>query len=94
MVATHGDTVGREQYVWSLTKSLFRSLLYPLKTSEKQRVSDVFRGYRKRSVGGMKWVNKIHVFKVNNDDIRNRKAVWKVTNGMKQVQDSFQYSIW
>ena len=42
----------------------------------------------------MKWVNKIHVFKVNNEDIRNRKAAWKVTNGMKQVQDSFQYSIW
>ena len=42
---------------------LFR---YPLKTSENQRFSDVFREYRKTS--GMKWVNSVekHSFLVLN----------------------------
>ena len=31
----------------------------PLKTSENQRFSDVFRGHRKRPVAGTKWVKQI-----------------------------------
>ena len=34
--------------IWSLVSGLF---LYPLKTSQNLWFSDVFRGYRKRSVG-------------------------------------------
>ena len=39
--------------------------LYPLKSSENQRFSYVFMGYRKTS--GMKWVNPRHLEKLGVD---------------------------
>ena len=42
----------------------------------------------------MKWVNKMHVFKVKNEDIKSRKEARKVINSVKQVQDSFPLSNW
>ena len=55
--------------------------LYPLKTFFKE-------------TSGMKWVNKMHVFKVKNEDIKSRKEARKVINSVKQVQDSFPLSNW
>ena len=40
---------------------LLVSFLYPLKTSEKLRFSDLFRGYRKRAVA-WNWVNPVILF--------------------------------
>ena len=44
-----------------LTLSFERSLSIPLKTSEKQRFSDVFRGGSKKNIS-KKYVNKLHAF--------------------------------
>ena len=87
--------VSTQLYNYSVNPFLLSDLFwYPLKTSENQRISDIFREYQKKT-NGIKWINLFHATGLFQKITKNLiflcfQRVQKETSSMIWVTETFK----